>query len=209
MKDKRDKRRDDILQAAAELFFTRGFAATSIDALIDKVGGSKRTIYALFGNKAALFEAIVQNNTQEVFEDMQPEDHTPRPIDETLERFAVRLLELLSRPRTVAIYRMVASETARFPDLGRTYYELGPQRARKWLAKVLQEAQEAGTICVADPDLAADQFLGLVRGDLLQELIMAVHAPLSSDDIQHRAKIATDVFLNGVRVRDHGQPDRS
>ena len=36
-----------------------GYAGASIDAVIERVGGSKRAIYSYFGGKKELFEAIV------------------------------------------------------------------------------------------------------------------------------------------------------
>ncbi|WP_176026829.1 TetR/AcrR family transcriptional regulator, partial [Brucella intermedia] len=50
-------RRKTILRAAAELFFEQGYATTSIDAIIERTGGSKRTIYSEFGSKEGLFLA--------------------------------------------------------------------------------------------------------------------------------------------------------
>src|SRR3546814_4647572 len=55
---RQDERREKILQAATEVFFKSGFAGASIDEVIAKVGGSKRTIYDYFGNKEELFAEI-------------------------------------------------------------------------------------------------------------------------------------------------------
>ncbi|TIW33462.1 MAG: helix-turn-helix transcriptional regulator, partial [Mesorhizobium sp.] len=46
---RRNGRREALLQAAAEIFFEQGYAATSIDAIIERAGGSKRNIYNEFG----------------------------------------------------------------------------------------------------------------------------------------------------------------
>ena len=55
-------RREALLQAAAEVFFEQGYVATSIDAIIERAGGSKRNIYSEFGSKEGLFAAIVTNS---------------------------------------------------------------------------------------------------------------------------------------------------
>ena len=59
-------RREALLRAAAEVFFEQGYAATSIDAIIERAGGSKRNIYNEFGNKQGLFSAIVKENADKV-----------------------------------------------------------------------------------------------------------------------------------------------
>ena len=58
----KNARRAAILEAAAQVFFEQGYAATSIDAIIKRLGGSKRTIYNEFGSKEGLFTALVSEN---------------------------------------------------------------------------------------------------------------------------------------------------
>ena len=47
--------RDEILQAAAELFMVFGYAATSIDAVAERLGGTKGRIYHHYRSKADLY----------------------------------------------------------------------------------------------------------------------------------------------------------
>ncbi|WJL97187.1 helix-turn-helix domain-containing protein [Microbacterium sp. ET2] len=49
-----------ILDAADELFFTRGVAATPIDAVIDRAGVSAATLYRGFASKEALLAAALR-----------------------------------------------------------------------------------------------------------------------------------------------------
>src|SRR3546814_12122601 len=57
-----DDRRAAILEAAGQVFFEQGYAATSIDAIIERAGGSKRNIYSEFGSKEGLFTALVSES---------------------------------------------------------------------------------------------------------------------------------------------------
>src|SRR4051812_50087924 len=47
--------RDEILRAAAELFMEFGYAATSIDAVAERLGATKGRIYHHYRSKADLF----------------------------------------------------------------------------------------------------------------------------------------------------------
>src|SRR6185312_17205908 len=51
--------RDAILAAASDVFFEAGYNGASIEAVIERVGGSKRAIYSHFGGKKELFAALV------------------------------------------------------------------------------------------------------------------------------------------------------
>jgi AcrR family transcriptional regulator len=52
--------REDILRAAGELFFEKGYGGTSMSMIAARVGGSKGTLYNYFTSKKELFAAQVQ-----------------------------------------------------------------------------------------------------------------------------------------------------
>jgi AcrR family transcriptional regulator len=63
MIDKRAERgqatRDQIVAIATELFASRGFDGTSIDAVLEQAGVSRGSLYHHFASKEALFEAVL------------------------------------------------------------------------------------------------------------------------------------------------------
>jgi TetR/AcrR family transcriptional regulator, mexJK operon transcriptional repressor len=61
-----DARRERIVRMAAPLFLKHGYDNVSIDDIIEVVGGSKATVYAWFGGKEGLFEAVVRQECQDV-----------------------------------------------------------------------------------------------------------------------------------------------
>jgi len=58
-------KRQNILAISTELFLEKGFSAASTSELVRRVGGSKTTIYAHFGDKAGLFTAVVDEILKE------------------------------------------------------------------------------------------------------------------------------------------------
>ena len=60
------QRRERIVRLAAPLFLKKGYDNVSIDEIIGVVGGSKATIYAWFGGKEGLFEAVVRQECRDV-----------------------------------------------------------------------------------------------------------------------------------------------
>jgi len=196
-----DPRRTEILKAATELFLDRGYAATSIDAVIEQVGGSKRTLYAMFGSKERLFEEVIRANTAQMFDTPFFGEDTGS-LHDTLEGFAIRLLTLFTETRTIGIYRVVVSESARFPNLAESFREQGPLRGRRWLARVLEGAAARGEIELADPDLATGMFLGLVRSDIYFEIVLGTRPAPAAIEIALLAQTATHIFLYGTRPHD-------
>jgi AcrR family transcriptional regulator len=60
--------REKILEAGLELFGERGYHATSIAEIGERAGIAKSVLYHYFGSKAALYEAIVEAQTDDLME---------------------------------------------------------------------------------------------------------------------------------------------
>lgn len=51
---------DDVLEAIKDTFWERGYAATSLEDLIEATGVPRQSLYNTFGDKRALFERAVE-----------------------------------------------------------------------------------------------------------------------------------------------------
>ena len=192
--------REDLLRAAAEVFFEQGYAATSIDAIIERAGGSKRNIYSEFGSKDGLFTALVAEHVEPVLSALSIEDPGTRDLRDTLMRFGCRLLDIYMTPAVVGIYRIVITECARFPKLVRKFYDHGPGRASTELAAVLEAARGRGDIRLGDCATAADHFVGMVRGNLHLQVALGLRPPPDEDETRRVVGSAVDIFLDGART---------
>lgn len=198
-------RREVLLQAAAAVFFEQGYAATSIDAIIERAGGSKRNIYNEFGNKEGLFSALVAESANTVLSNQAIEQIEGQDLEETLTAFGQRLLGLYMSPALICIYRIAITEANRFPDLVKAFYEQGPGRATSRLAEVLEAARDRGEIRTDDCLRLAGHFVGMIRENLLQ-VMFGLCPPPSDEEAQQAVASAVEVFLNGVRSsQDHGR----
>ncbi|WP_331372738.1 TetR/AcrR family transcriptional regulator [Sinorhizobium chiapasense] len=196
-------RRKALLQAAAEVFFEQGYAATSIDAIIERTGGSKRNIYNEFGNKEGLFSALVAESADKLLSTLVIEEIEGRDVEETLTAFGQRLMGLYMSSTLIGIYRIAITEANRFPDLVKAFYEQGPGRATSRLAEVLELARERGEIRADDCPRLAAHFVGMIRDNLLQ-VILALRPPPTDEEAREAVASAVEVFLNGVRPRHNG-----
>lgn len=126
-------RRRQILDAALVEFSTLGFTAASISKIAERAGTSKANLYVHFANKDEIFETLLtdllappvglQQNTQ------------PEPgLDELIDGFIEKTYGGLT-PQTIAVIRLVISESHRVPSIIRRWYEntVIPVRARQQL----------------------------------------------------------------------------
>lgn len=197
--------RDALLAAAADLFFELGYAATSIDAIIERAGGSKRNIYSEFGSKEGLFAAIVTRHAERALAALAIEDAEMRDLRGTLMAFGCRLMDILMSPALLTVYRTGVAEGRRFPRLVREFYELGPGRASARLAEVLEDARRRGDIRVNDCAAAADHFAGMIRGNLHLQVLLGLRPPPDARETQAVVGSAVDLFLDGLGAGASGR----
>jgi AcrR family transcriptional regulator len=60
------ERKNEILDAAQELFFTRGYKQTPIESIIKKIGVAKGTFYYYFKSKEDLMDKLVKRMTNQI-----------------------------------------------------------------------------------------------------------------------------------------------
>lgn len=194
-------RREALLAAAAEIFFEHGYAATSIDAIIERAGGSKRNIYNEFGNKEGLFAALVSTFAEKALSSLAIEEIEGRNLRETLIAFGHQLMAIYMSPALIGVYRAVVAEANRHPGLGRTFYECGPARATIRLAEVLEAAKIRAEIQAEDYFRIADHFVGLFRDNLHLQVVLGLRPPPGETETHKIVLSAVDLFLMGVEPR--------
>jgi len=188
----------EILRVASKIFFKHGYAGASIDAIIAEAGGSKRDVYSEFGGKEGLFAAIVRDNLNAALGTLAPDTDESKSLRATLLDFGTGLAEVLMTPTGLNLYRIIVSEGTRFPALAKLFYDSGPGLVAGRLAEVLERRRAAGEIDVADCEAAADQFVGMIRGNLHLSVILRIRSAPKADELQAFVAKAVATFLGGI-----------
>lgn len=193
---RRAAKREEILASATEVFFEEGYGRATMDQVLARVGGSKRTLYSHFPSKEDLFAAIVTNVSDRVLAALRP----PLDADDiraTLVNMGVGYLNVLLSPDGLALYRAMVSQAPHFPELARTFFANGPGRASSHLSDFFREQKKRGVLKVDDPQLAAEQFLGMVRGDIHLATVLSIRKPTKAL-IKKAVERAVEAFLCGT-----------
>ncbi len=188
-------KRRQIQVAAEQLFLAHGYGAVSMDQVARTASVSKATLYAHFASKEALFATIMQDKGLEtpLYEGMFPEQ-----VDDlraVLESMGTRLLRFMLRERTLSLYRVALAEAARFPELGRTFYANGPCTMRERFIAWLGVMDQSGLVQVDDRDIAAEQFMALMRSDVFLRRSLSIDPLPTDEEIERSVRAAVDTWL--------------
>src|SRR5580704_7818830 len=186
---------ESILAAARRMFLASGFGAVSMDAIAREAGASKATLYAYFSSKEELFGAVVAREGERYFRGFSARGLDPLAVETSLTEIAQRFLDLVLSPDAIAVNRITIAEAARFPELGGVFWHAGPERTRIQIEAFLRRADAAGTLAIADPRLAAEQFIALLRGDIHQRQLLRLDSGVDPAELAAAAKAAVETFL--------------
>ena len=198
--------KDRIVTAAQEVFLASGYEAASMDAVAAVAGVSKQTVYAHFGSKEGLFEAMVLGMIGAAIAARDTRAPVPAPTDDLrdfLRRYGISQFETAANPRLMQLRRLAIAEAARFPKVGAQVWAAGPATSIERLATIFARLDAEGRIAAPDPARAASVFNWLLMGGPTSEA-MLLGTPLATSDreVADHVDEAVRVFLAAYGVED-------
>lgn len=184
-----------FVEVAQALFLERGFAGTSVNEIVRRAGGSLATLYAEYGTKDELFEAVMNRRAAAMFTDIIRSKSRAADTGEELLQLAKRMQAHMLSEDALAIYRLAVHEGPNFPSVRRAVLANGLKAFLQRLADYFGELSTAGRLDIDDAAIAAELFLTLVQGQLRTIAACGDGERLSRKWRTDHVKRAVDAFL--------------
>lgn len=198
-------KRSSIAQAALRLFLRDGFARTSVDAIAEEAGVSKRTIYNHYGDKERLFLSVVSETYDAMITvmvelmDWYLSDVPDEAVEASIIAFACEAALLAARSsERSAIIRLMMSEATHFPELREV--QIRPRGVTAAIAERLARLAARGLLDVPEPEDAANHLFALTMGQMNNRTLFGA-LPLSDAEIRRMASSGARAFLRAYRPR--------
>ena len=191
----RGRKYDQVLEGARLIFMADGFEGASVDDIVRVAAVSKATLYKYFPDKRMLFMEVANTECQrQAGAALDEIDRAASPRD-VLGQTGRHFLRFASSKFGQQIFRICVAEAARFPELGRRFYDSGPGKMRMEIAAYFEEACARGELVMEDHLMAADQFGELCKANLWPRLMFGVINDVSAAEIDHVVDNAVETFL--------------
>ena len=190
--------RERVLKAAFAVFRKRGFSRASTLEIATRAQVSKRDLYALFGSKHAMLAACIRERTGRMRQPLGLAAAIPSSGDAlaaTLVQLGSSILRIACHPDVLAVHRLAIADSDRAPAIARTLDSSGRAANHAALGAWLARAQALGRIGAGDPAAMAAHFLAVLWGSLLIQLLLRVRDAPTPDEIESRARAATEAIL--------------
>jgi TetR/AcrR family transcriptional regulator, transcriptional repressor for nem operon len=176
-------RRQAILDAAASLLVTNGLAGTSVDAVAQRAGIAKGTVYLYFASRSDLLAALrnryaqrLADRARSVLDHADPAD--PGSVTGAFDRLATELLGYVHTNQR--LYHVLFHEAPGHP-------EQAGEPLRHLVADLLSQAMDQGALTPTDTGVLARFLLDGLHGAMLALAHQdEPHVPASIGEILRR-----------------------
>ena len=159
---KGDLKKQEILATAEEMFCRNGYAATSVQDIIDRLDTSKGSFYHHFASKEALLEGICSNRAELIWSAAEKEAVR---VSGTIERLNILLSGMIPFREEKLPFLLMLLPVFAAPE-GRIvrdcYSETLISLFRNAVCRQLEAGNAAGELSCDDPENAANLILSLV-----------------------------------------------
>jgi TetR/AcrR family transcriptional repressor of mexJK operon len=192
------RRNEHLLDVATEIFVRQGYNATTLDRIAAEAGVAKRTIYARYADKQALFFAVMRRlSERRVFENLWEEDELS--LREGLRRRAHQMMERGLSDQELAVARLFMVELAHFPELGKSLWKAVEDEQGESMIEYFRSHQRKRNIRPMNLALLSELFLFNIYSFTNRVALHQRDKP-SPEEIAAYIDNMIDVMLHGVEL---------
>jgi AcrR family transcriptional regulator len=176
-----------------------GFDGTTMEAVAAAAGITKRTLYAKYADKQALFAATIPQALADMPFRGVAIEVPDADLATSLRQIAGQIVQRLVDPKAVKLRRLAVLEADRIAELDPV------QAADMWsmslqsIVQLLDSHAQSGEIAADNLPVAADLFLAMVAGSPTMWADFGVFR--SSEELDLHIARAVDLFLGGILPR--------
>lgn len=193
MKDKREL----LINAAYKVFSEKGYYNAKMEEIAEEAGVGKGTVYSYFDNKKDLFDTMVFSFLEEYFIRLEKGVNENDSMETIINKFLLNHMEILIS--TKATFMKVMTDFSNIPrnkeEIKSFHKKFIIEKTERYM-KIFEKAKEKGELRDINPFLAANFFLGALKG--VSESIIVF------DEVTDKEKIArevTDLLCYGIGKR--------
>ena len=162
----RGNTKQEILEAALELFSIQGFEATSIAQISGAVGIRKASLYSHFGSKQEILDTLVKEVLRQYAEhsifaraDWEKDDGSlPVTADAAVQMIQGQMRYILHDPIISRARKMLVIEQFQNPELAELQTKQNYSDVMAYFAGLMKQLIRQGVLTETDPQIMAAQF---------------------------------------------------
>ncbi|HVB80264.1 MAG TPA: TetR/AcrR family transcriptional regulator [Candidatus Binataceae bacterium] len=197
---RKQRRLTEILEAAFEEFTQRGYTATRLEDVGERVSLTKGAIYFYFKDKEDLFRAVVLSVIQPTIRNIVAlAEHFEGPTEELIRLLMTTFYREVVRDRKRSrLIRLLIAEGPNFPELTEFFYNELLQHGIGSLKLAIQRGVDRGEF---RPGLVGDYPQIIMAPAVVAVIWMLLFGKSHPLDLERYFQAHCELVMNGLKVR--------
>lgn len=196
-----EARKDEVLDAALELFTEKGFAATRVEDIAAKAGISKGTVYLYFESKEALMAGLIDRALSPMALQAMTTIDTigidPRLVFKTVGGL---IAHRFSNPEVLAVPKLILRESVNFPELAQIYRRDVIEQVMPRMVRLIERNIEKGRFRPVDAEMTIRSLIGPIVAHLLLSEVFGI-TPRDGMEMDRLVENHIDILMNGLSAK--------
>jgi AcrR family transcriptional regulator len=197
---RRQRRLMEILEAGFEEFAQRGYEATRLEDVGERVSLTRGAIYLYFQDKEELFKAVVRSVIQPVLQQVRNVTQSfDGPTEEVLRLLLMTFYREIARDRRRSrLLRVLVADGPNFPELTEFYYNEVIQHGIGCFEATIKRGIDRGEFRPCAVKHYPQVVMGPALAAVIWSLLFGKTHPL---DLNKYSAAHFDLLMNGLRMR--------
>jgi len=195
-RDEIRERKKNVLEITKAIFIEDGYENLTIEAVSERSGISKKSVYSWFTNKSSLMKEVITDiadRTRDIM--LKGAAAESRNIDDDLYNIAISILDAFCSKESISLSRFLIRESYKYPEFRQYIMSYALRDLEGILVDIFEKYQ--GSVTNIDSKALAHRFLNIVTGNLSIIIIHDLDIPNAAER-KRQAKEASRIFIHGI-----------
>lgn len=191
----KDDQREIIIKAATAVFAHHGYKKATLESIGQSIGKVKSFVYYYFKNKEELFEAVIDNEVEQLRSRFEEIVTSSSSASQKLVEYSKQRMALLFK--LANYFNLISNGVLTNPLLTDKLRRKYDQKEVEHIRLILQQGVESGEFRIMDTELASIAFFTLLKG--LEIPLFTSNG--SQSNINQRIEELLAITFNGIRSK--------
>ena len=199
---RKEARPGELLDAALDLFVTKGYTATRVEEVARKAGVSKGTLFLYFPSKQDLFKAVVRHVMAARFAEWAIELDAYEDDTASLIHYCYEVWwQRIGSTKACGLPHLMMAEANNFPEIAAFYRQEVVIPGNRLVGRVLQRGMERGEVRTMDLNYAVTLVLAPLIFCATAKTSGGICLPNPDFDVPHFLRMQADALMYGLAPR--------
>ncbi len=192
------EKKNQILNAAKQVFGRFGFVKTTLDDVANAVGMKKASLYYYYESKEELFKDVVKSETSELIKELENKIFTIDDVHTQLKTYIKIRLDYFQK--LINIHNLTVNSILEFKPITELLYREFFEKQIQIVVKIFSDGQQRGELKNVDTQRTANIFISAIESIATKVLCKSKSTnEINYKSIEDDSLFLTELIINGLK----------